>query len=118
MHDGAVEATRFPRNPLDIVAQQLVAMAAMDDWPVDALFATIQGGMTQNQFRTRELPDWMSTESSAVANRAYAIEPAQTWPNANVVLQMQNNQIGLITGQRTVDDVLKAMDAGWKSGTG
>ena len=42
MHDGAVEATRFPRNPLDIVAQQLVAMAAMDDWPVDALFATIR----------------------------------------------------------------------------
>ena len=42
MHDGAVEATRFPRNPLDIVAQQLVAMASMDDWPVDALFAVIR----------------------------------------------------------------------------
>ena len=42
MHDGAVEATRFPRNPLDIVAQQVVAMAAMDDWPVDALFAAIR----------------------------------------------------------------------------
>jgi Lhr-like helicase len=42
MHDGAVEATRFPRNPLDIVAQQLVAMASMDDWPVDALFAAIR----------------------------------------------------------------------------
>src|SRR5262245_54509172 len=42
MHDGTVEATRFPRNPLDIVAQQLVAMAAMDDWQVDALFAAIR----------------------------------------------------------------------------
>jgi ATP-dependent helicase Lhr and Lhr-like helicase len=42
MHDGAVEATRFPRNPLDIVAQQLVAMASMDDWPADALFAAIR----------------------------------------------------------------------------
>ena len=31
MHDGAVEATRYPRNPLDIVAQQIVAMTAMDD---------------------------------------------------------------------------------------
>src|SRR6185436_16035573 len=29
MHDGAVEATRYPRNPLDIVAQQIVAMTAM-----------------------------------------------------------------------------------------
>jgi ATP-dependent helicase Lhr and Lhr-like helicase len=42
MHDGAVEATRFPRNPLDILAQQIVAMTAMDDWEVDGLFATIR----------------------------------------------------------------------------
>jgi len=43
MHDGAVEATRYPRNPLDIVAQQVVAMAAMDGWDVEALFAAIRG---------------------------------------------------------------------------
>ena len=43
MHDGAVEATRYPRNPLDIVAQQVVAMTAMDDWDVEALFAAIRG---------------------------------------------------------------------------
>jgi ATP-dependent Lhr-like helicase len=42
MHDGAVEATRYPRNPLDIVAQQIVAMVSMDDWDVDELFATIR----------------------------------------------------------------------------
>src|SRR3954447_15350861 len=43
MHDGAVEATRYPRNPLDIVAQQVVAMTAMDDWDVEDLFAAIRG---------------------------------------------------------------------------
>jgi ATP-dependent Lhr-like helicase len=42
MHEGAVEATRYPRNPLDIVAQQVVAMAAMDTWDVDRLFDTIR----------------------------------------------------------------------------
>ena len=42
MHDGAVEATRYPRNPLDIVAQQIVAMTAMDEWEVDRLFAAIR----------------------------------------------------------------------------
>jgi ATP-dependent Lhr-like helicase len=42
MHDGAVEATRYPRNPLDIVAQQVVAMASMDDWDVDDLFTAIR----------------------------------------------------------------------------
>ena len=43
MHDGAVEATRYPRNPLDIVAQQIVAMTAMDEWTVDDLFDTLRG---------------------------------------------------------------------------
>src|SRR5262249_57445026 len=43
MHEGEVEATRYPRNPLDIVAQQIVAMASMDDWSVDRLFAAIRG---------------------------------------------------------------------------
>jgi ATP-dependent Lhr-like helicase len=42
MHEGAVEATRYPRNPLDIVAQQIVAMTSMDEWNVDDLFATIR----------------------------------------------------------------------------
>src|SRR5829696_2543825 len=42
MHDGAVEATRYPRNPLDVVAQQIVAMTAMDEWRVDELFETIR----------------------------------------------------------------------------
>ncbi len=42
MHNGEVEATRYPRNPLDIAAQQIVAMAAMDTCEVDALFATLR----------------------------------------------------------------------------
>jgi ATP-dependent Lhr-like helicase len=42
MHDGAVEASRYPRNPLDIVAQQIVAMVSMDTWNADDLFAAIR----------------------------------------------------------------------------
>jgi ATP-dependent helicase Lhr and Lhr-like helicase len=42
MHEGAVEATRYPRNPLDIVAQHVVAMASMDTWDVDELFDAVR----------------------------------------------------------------------------
>jgi len=42
MHQGLVEATQFPRNPLDVLAQQIVAMTAMDDWLVDDLLSTIR----------------------------------------------------------------------------
>jgi ATP-dependent Lhr-like helicase len=37
MRDGRIEELRVPRNPLDVLAQQIVAMAAMDEWRVDEL---------------------------------------------------------------------------------
>ncbi len=34
MHEGHIESTRYPRNPLDVLAQQLVAIAAHPPTPV------------------------------------------------------------------------------------
>ena len=42
MREGAIEALRYPRNPLDVLAQQIVAMVAMDDWQVDDLEALVR----------------------------------------------------------------------------
>lgn len=42
MHRGAIEPTRYPRNPLDVLAQQLVAMVAVDSWHADDLYALIR----------------------------------------------------------------------------
>ena len=42
MQNGAVEPLRYPRNPLDIVAQQVVAMTAMEEWRVDDLERVIR----------------------------------------------------------------------------
>ncbi len=41
MHEGAIEATAIPRNPLDVLAQQLVAMTVMDPWTVADLLETV-----------------------------------------------------------------------------
>ncbi|HOC19795.1 MAG TPA: DEAD/DEAH box helicase, partial [Vicinamibacterales bacterium] len=42
MHRGQVEATRYPRNPLDVLAQQIVAAVAVEAWDVEELFATVR----------------------------------------------------------------------------
>ncbi|HEV3399400.1 MAG TPA: DEAD/DEAH box helicase, partial [Actinomycetes bacterium] len=42
MRAGAIEAMRYPRNPLDVLAQQVVAMVAMDDWAIDDLEALVR----------------------------------------------------------------------------
>lgn len=38
MRTGQIEALRVPTTPLDVLAQQVVAMTAMDDWTVDDLY--------------------------------------------------------------------------------
>jgi ATP-dependent Lhr-like helicase len=38
MHAAAIESTTIPRNPLDVLAQQVVAAAADRAWPVDELY--------------------------------------------------------------------------------
>jgi ATP-dependent Lhr-like helicase len=42
MREGAVEPLRYPRNPLDVLAQQIVAMVAVEEWPLDALAAVVR----------------------------------------------------------------------------
>ena len=42
MAAGAIEALRYPRNPLDVLAQHVVAMVAMDTWRVDNLASLVR----------------------------------------------------------------------------
>ncbi|WP_442942602.1 ATP-dependent helicase [Nonomuraea sp. LP-02] len=42
MQAGHIEEMRYPRNPLDVLAQQIVAMTAMDEWTVDELESVVK----------------------------------------------------------------------------
>jgi ATP-dependent helicase Lhr and Lhr-like helicase len=42
MKDGAVEETRVPHSPLDVLAQQLVAMVALGERTADELYARVR----------------------------------------------------------------------------
>ena len=37
MQAGQIEETHYPRNPLDVLCQQIVAMCALDEWKLDDL---------------------------------------------------------------------------------
>ena len=84
----------------------------------DALFARTGGGLTQYQFLHQQIPGYMSSFASVFKQRRYLITPTQTWWNTSVLKALQDNEVGLITGQRSIDDVLGAMDAAWKQGPG
>ncbi|TGA97753.1 ATP-dependent helicase [Streptomyces sp. MZ04] len=42
MRTGSIESLRIPANPLDVLAQQLVATVALDTWQVDDLLALVR----------------------------------------------------------------------------
>ena len=52
MRAGAIQELKIPHNPLDVLAQQVVAMTSVDDWEVDELEQTVRraapfGGLTR-----------------------------------------------------------------------
>jgi ATP-dependent Lhr-like helicase len=42
MKQAAVEETRVPQNPLDVLAQQIAALATQGEYPVDELYALVR----------------------------------------------------------------------------
>lgn len=42
MAEGLIESISYPRNPLDVLAQHVVSMVAMDTWTVDGLAAVVR----------------------------------------------------------------------------
>jgi ATP-dependent helicase Lhr and Lhr-like helicase len=42
MASGAIEAMRYPRNPLDVLAQHIVAMVALDTWRIHDLATLVR----------------------------------------------------------------------------
>jgi ATP-dependent helicase Lhr and Lhr-like helicase len=55
MHDGHIESTRFPRNPLDVLCQQLVAIVASARPPKAALRARVRKTSRQRKDLTVNL---------------------------------------------------------------
>jgi raffinose/stachyose/melibiose transport system substrate-binding protein len=78
----------------------------------DALYARLDGAVTQYQLLKGELPSYLSS----FASTPIRINPAILWQNAATGLALDTDSVGLVTGQTTIDDVLNAMDAASKQG--
>jgi ATP-dependent helicase Lhr and Lhr-like helicase len=76
MSAGRVEAIRAPVNCLDVLAQQLVALAAMDDWTVPDLYALVR-----RAYSYRDLsPQAFETTLEMISGRYRFAEPLASLP--------------------------------------
>src|SRR5687767_4398058 len=80
MHEGAVESTRYPRNPLDVLAQQLVAIAASDPWPVEELFTLVRRAAPFAELSRRAFEGVLDMLSGRYPSDEFAeLRPRITW---------------------------------------
>ena len=87
MHDGAVESTRYPRNPLDVLAQQIVAMAGVDTWDVDELFAVIRRAAPFTDLSRRMFEGVLDMLSGRYPSDEFAeLRPRVTWDRTHNTL--------------------------------
>ena len=87
MHEGAVESTRYPRNPLDVLAQQIVAMAGMDTWDVDMLFARVRCAAPYADLSLRMFEGVLDMLSGRYPSDEFAeLRPRVTWDRVHGTL--------------------------------
>jgi ATP-dependent helicase Lhr and Lhr-like helicase len=106
MHQGAVEPIRYPRNPLDVLAQQLVAMAALETWEVDVLYARVRGAAPFVELSRPMFDAVLDMLAGRYASEVFAdLRPRLTWDRvANTVVAREGSQRIAIANGGTIPD--------------
>jgi len=101
MHRGAIEPTRMPRNPLDVLAQQLVAMISMDDWHADELFDAVRNAAPYADLGRGSFDGVLDMLSGLYPSDEFAeLRPRVTWDRTTNVLTARGGakQVAVISG--------------------
>lgn len=91
---GEVEPTHTPHNPLDILAQQIVAMVSVEDWSVEALYDLIRQCYAYQNLTLRTFKavlDMLSGRYPSEVHRSL---------RARLVWDKVNNQLSALPGTR------------------
>jgi ATP-dependent Lhr-like helicase len=91
MHEGRVEATRYPRNPLDVLAQQIVAMVASEDWRDGALFDLVRRAAPFESLSRSVFDGVLDMLSGRYPSDEFAeLRPRVTWNRATGALSSRS----------------------------
>jgi ATP-dependent Lhr-like helicase len=87
MSTGAIEELRYPRNPLDVLAQQIVAMTALDAWQLDELAALVRRAAPFAELPDSALHAVLDMLSGRYPSTAFAeLRPRLVWDRATDTL--------------------------------
>ena len=106
MHDGLIEHTHYVRNALDVLAQQIVAMCALDDWPVDELGALVRRAAGYAELSDEVLANVLDLLSGRYPAEEFAeLRPRIVWDRVAGVLRARAGAQRLaVTSGGTIPD--------------
>jgi ATP-dependent Lhr-like helicase len=106
MHEGAIEETRIPRNPLDVLAQQLVAMTVMDRWTGDELLAAVTRAAPYETLTREVLDGVLGMLAGAYPSDEFAeLKPRVVWDRVTDTVEGRRDaRVVAVTSGGTIPD--------------
>ena len=106
MLEGRIEATVVPRKPLDVLAQQMVAMCAMDEWKVEALAAVVRRAYPYGELGPRAFDSVLDMLSGRYPSDEFVeLRPRLVWDRvAGTVRGRAGAQRLAVTNPGTIPD--------------
>jgi len=83
MRSGAIEETVIPRNPLDVLAQQIVAMVADEEWQLDELERVVRSAEPYEELSREQLENVLDMLDGRYPSERFAeLRPRIVWDRA------------------------------------
>jgi ATP-dependent Lhr-like helicase len=106
MEAGQIEETRIPRTPLDVLAQQIVAICSQDVWTVDGLHALVTRAENYRELSREQLEGVLDMLSGRYPSDEFAeLKPRLVWDRTAGTLQSRNDaRVVAVTSGGTIPD--------------
>ncbi|HEY2938075.1 MAG TPA: DEAD/DEAH box helicase [Gaiellaceae bacterium] len=106
MREGAIEETIIPRNPLDVLAQQIVAIVAEEEITVDELHELVRGAYPFAELSRQQLENVLDMLAGRYPSDEFAeLRPRIVWDRTGGVIRGRQGARRLaVTNAGTIPD--------------
>ncbi len=106
MRERAIEETAIPRSPLDVLAQQIVAMVAIEDWTVDDVHRVVACAHPYHDLSVTQLENVLDMLDGRYPSEEFAeLRPRLVWDRIEGTLRSRRGSQKLaVTNAGTIPD--------------
>jgi ATP-dependent Lhr-like helicase len=106
MREGLIEETQIPRNPLDVLAQQIVAVCAEEEIAVDELFELVKRAYPFRDLSRQQLENVLDMLAGRYPSEEFSeLRPRITWDRVRGVVRGREGARRLaVTNAGTIPD--------------